>query len=66
MDYGEAREMAKQLARREGILAGASAGAAVAAALRVAKRPELDGSTVVVVLPDSGEGYTEHVAVWRP
>ena len=57
VDYGEAREMAQQLALREGILTGASAGAAVAAAIRVAQRPELDGGTVVVVLPDSGERY---------
>ncbi len=57
VDYEEAREMGQQLARREGILAGASAGAAMAAAIRVARRPELDGGTVVVVLPDSGERY---------
>ena len=50
-------ETARVLARREGVLAGISAGAAVWAALDVARRPEMRGARIVVVLPDSGERY---------
>jgi cysteine synthase A len=50
-------EHARRLAREEGILAGISSGAAVAAALRVAKRNEMRGKTVLVILPDTGERY---------
>ena len=53
----EAMEMAPRVAREEGIICGISCGAAMAAALKIAARPESDGKTIVVVLPDSGERY---------
>ena len=53
----EAFAMAPRLAQEEGIIAGISCGAAVAAALKVAARPEAEGKTIVVILPDSGERY---------
>ncbi len=53
----EAMETSRRLAREEGILAGISSGAALAAALRVARRPESERKTLVVVLPDTGERY---------
>ncbi len=53
----EAMEYARRLAREEGILSGISSGAAVAVAVRLAKAPEFEGKTIVVILPDSGERY---------
>jgi cysteine synthase A len=53
----EAFEMAPRLAKEEGIISGISCGAAMAAALKVAARPESEGKTMVVILPDSGERY---------
>ena len=57
----EAIEMARRLAREEGILSGISCGAAVAVAVRLAKSGEFDGKTIVAILPDSGERYLSTV-----
>ncbi len=53
----DAIEMARRLAREEGILSGISCGAAATAAVRLARDPEFKGRTIVVILPDSGERY---------
>ncbi|MCL4691244.1 MAG: cysteine synthase A [Candidatus Hydrogenedentes bacterium] len=53
----EAFDIARRLAREEGLICGISCGAAAAVALRLAALDEFDGKTIVVVLPDSGERY---------
>lgn len=53
----DAKNMALRLMREEGILCGISCGAAMAAAVRLAEKPNMQGKTIVVILPDSGERY---------
>ncbi len=53
----ESKAVALRLMQEEGILCGISCGAAMAAALKLAEEPGMQGKTIVVILPDSGERY---------
>lgn len=57
VENDDAFAVGKELAKEEGFLVGISSGAAVWAATQVAKRPENEGKTIVVLLPDTGDRY---------
>ena len=53
----DAFETGRLIGKKEGVLVGISSGAAVHAAIELAKRPENEGKTIVVLLPDTGDRY---------
>lgn len=55
VEDGEAFEITRRLATKEGLFLGMSSGAAVAGALRIAEK--MDRGTIVVILPDRGDRY---------
>lgn len=58
----DARETAREIALREGLLVGFSSGAAVWAATQIALLPENAAKTIITILPDTGERY---LSVWN-
>ena len=57
IDSQTALDMARHVARLEGIPVGISSGAAVAAALKIAARPEMAGKNIVIIIPSFAERY---------
>ena len=57
IDADAAMERARSVARTEGLLVGISAGAAIEAAVRIGSRDEMEGKTIVVIVPSFGERY---------
>lgn len=53
----DAYKVARDMGKREGILVGISSGAALSVAIEEAKKPENEGKTIVVLLPDTGDRY---------
>ena len=61
VDIDTAVTWARRAATEEGLLVGLSSGAALSAAVELAKRPEFDGRTIVVIIPSFGERYLSTV-----
>ena len=57
VENDDAFAMGREIGRSEGVLVGISSGAALWAAIELAKRPECEGKTIVVLLPDTGDRY---------
>ena len=57
VDNDDAFAVGKEIGHREGVLVGISSGAALWAAIELAKRPENEGKSIVVLLPDTGDRY---------
>ncbi len=57
VEDAKAGKVAREMAKREGLLVGISSGAAMYVAMQYAADPEWSGKTIVVLLPDSGERY---------
>ena len=53
----DAFETGRMIGKKEGVLVGISSGAAAYAAIELAKLPENEGKTIVVLLPDTGDRY---------
>jgi cysteine synthase len=57
IDSATSMDMAREVARLEGIPVGISSGAAVAAAVQVGARPEMAGKNIVIIIPSFAERY---------
>lgn len=57
VDNDDAFSYGKLVGKKEGVLVGISSGAALYAAAEIAKRPENEGKTIVVLFPDTGDRY---------
>lgn len=57
VDNEDAFVMGRLIGNKEGVLVGISSGAALYAAIEVAKREDMEGKNIVVILPDSGDRY---------
>ena len=57
VENDDAFRLSKEMGRSEGVLVGISSGAALWAAIELAKRPENEGKSIVVLLPDTGDRY---------
>ena len=57
VDNDDAFTTGRLVGRKEGVLVGISSGAALWAAIEIAKRPDSEGKTIVVLMPDTGDRY---------